>query len=198
VEPFSDVFSPWDRAAAEVGSSRRWIATVILAGAAAWFLGPGADVAQAHAKLTGSSPGAGSTWEVAPTKVILEFNENVQANFAVVTVAGPGGSAISTGHVSVTDNKVIAGVRRPTQPGDYTVAWRVVSEDGHPVDGEFTYTLTRRAMGNTQRSSQPPPVASHASNSSGWLRSATGLLAVVVSVVLVASALLWFQRRRER
>jgi len=26
-------------------------------------------------------------------------------------------------------------------PGEYTVAWHVVSSDGHPIDGEFTYAV---------------------------------------------------------
>jgi copper resistance protein C len=179
--------------------SGRWIAALILAGAVAWFLGPAADVAQAHATLTGSSPGADSTSDVAPRKVVLEFDENVQTNFAVVNVVGPDGSAISTGDVSVTDNKVIARIRRPTAAGDYTVAWRVVSADGHPVDGQFTYTLTKRALSNTQQSSQPPLVATNVSSSNGsWLTSATGRLAIGFDVVLVGLVLLWFERRRGR
>jgi hypothetical protein len=136
---------------------------------------------------------------VAPKRVVLEFDENVQTNFAVVTVVGPGGSAISTGDVSVTDNTVVAGVGPPTVAGDYTVAWRVVSDDGHPVDGQFTYTLTERALSNTQRSSEPPLVATHVSSSkSSWLSSATGRLAIGVDVILVGLVLLWFERRRGR
>jgi copper resistance protein C len=179
--------------------SRRWIAAVLLAGGAAWFLGPAADVAQAHVTLTGSSPGPGSTWDVAPRKVVLEFDENVQTGFAVVDVVAPDGSAISTGDVSVTDNKVIAGLGPPTEAGDYTVGWRVVSDDGHPVDGQFTYTLTERALSHAQPSSQPPLVANHVSSSHGsWLTSATGQLAIGVDVVLVGFVLLWFERRRRR
>jgi copper resistance protein C len=174
------------------------LATLVLV-AWAWLLGPATDLAYAHATLTGSSPEPGSTLSVAPSQVLLEFDENVQTNFAVVNVIGPDGSTISTGDVSVTDNQVTAQVRPPSGAGEYTVAWRVVSDDGHPVDGRFTYTLTKRALSHTRSTGQVPLIPHHVSSSnSPWLTSTTGQLAIGFDVVVVGIALLWFERRRGR
>ena len=177
----------------------RWIATLAPLGALAWLLGPAVDVAQAHATLIGTSPGQGSTLRVAPRQVVLEFDESVQTNFAVVDVVGPDGVALSSGDVSVTDNTVIARVRPPTVAGDFTVAWRVVSDDGHPVDGQFSYTLTKRALSHVRPSSEPAVVAAaHSSPNRSWLTSGTGQLAIGVGVALVAFVLFRFRRRRSR
>ncbi len=175
------------------------IASIALLAALAWLLGPAVDAAQAHATLTGSSPGQGSTLGVAPSQVVLEFDEDVQTTFAVVDVAAPDGAAISSGDVSVTGNKVIAQVRPPTVAGEYTVAWRVVSDDGHPVVGQFSYTLTQRALSHIQRSSESTVVGTDdASSNSPWLTSGTGQLAIGASVALAGFVLLWFERRRGR
>jgi hypothetical protein len=83
--------------------------------------------------------------------------------------------------------------------GDYTVAWRVVSDDGHPLDGQFSYTLTKRALSHVRRSSAPPVVAAaDSSPNRSWLTSGTGQLAIGAGVALVAFILVRFQRRRSR
>ena len=177
----------------------KWLGAFILLTASACLLWQSADVAQAHATLIGSRPESGSTLGIAPSEIVLEFDENVQSSFAVVNVTGPGGSAVSTGSVSATDNKVIAALRPPTKAGVYMVSWRVVSDDGHPVDGQFTYTLTDRALSNKRPPSQPAPTATQASSSTdSWLTSGMGQFAIVLGVALVGVVLVWFGRRRRR
>jgi methionine-rich copper-binding protein CopC len=169
-----------------------------VAGVVLWslavLLGPAAGQVQAHAVLTGSSPGEDATLDTAPTRVVLVFDENVQTQFANIVVTAPDGARISTGDAVVTDNKVTATVGLPTVRGDYTVAWRVVSDDGHPVDGQFTYTLTRRAL-TTGQVAGPVAIVPTATGSSDPGASEHVAVLSVGAVVAVGWLLFLWQRQ---
>ncbi|MDF9716665.1 copper resistance protein CopC [Nocardioides sp. ChNu-153] len=94
--------------------------------------------AQAHASLVASTPEDGATLEGAPTEVALQFSGEVRAP-AYVVVTGPAGD--------VVDGDPVIDGDTVTQPlgdgieGGYTIAYRVVSEDGHPISGQLTYQV---------------------------------------------------------
>ena len=102
-----------------------------------------APPASAHDELIGSDPAADSSIDALPGKLTLTFSA------AIATDAG-------ASEVQVTDaeGRVLAEVapvaqdNTLTQPlsgeasGAVTVLWKVVSSDGHPISGEFTFTVT--------------------------------------------------------
>src|SRR5699024_10824890 len=48
--------------------------------------------------------------------------------------------------------------------GEYSVDWRVVSADGHPISGEFTFTVTEQAaVGDSPESTDSPDASDTAS-----------------------------------
>jgi copper resistance protein C len=134
---------------------------------AAILLGPAAGQAQAHAALISSSPGEGATLDKAPSRVVLVFDEDVLEKFADIVVTAPDGAGISTGDAAVTAKRVVT-TGRPTAAGDYTVAWRVVSDDGHPVDGQFTYTLTKHALTTGQVAATTMTGSTTTGSSDSW------------------------------
>jgi methionine-rich copper-binding protein CopC len=190
----------WAETASGGGSERHGRGRIWgrVAGVVVWslavLLGPAAGQVQAHAVLTGSSPGEGATLNTAPSQVVLVFDENVQTQFADIVVTAPDGARISTGDAVVTDNKVTATVGPPTVKGGYTVAWRVVSDDGHPVDGQFTYTLTRHAL-TTGRVAGPVAIAPTRS-SDPWASEHAAVLAVGAVVGVGLLLLLWQRQHR--
>lgn len=99
----------------------------------------GADPAAAHAALVGVVPADGSTVQKAPTTVTLSFNENIRTP-SVVIVDGPDGTRVDQGSTAVVNNTAAVRVQI-REPGPYTVAYRVISADGHPVSARtgFTY-----------------------------------------------------------
>jgi methionine-rich copper-binding protein CopC len=100
--------------------------------------------AAAHTALIGSSPPDGSRLDQEPTLVALTFDEPIRAP-AYVVVTAPDGSRLSSAAPEVLDNTVTESVTSTGQAGTYTVAYRVVSVDGHPVSGELRYTVTSGA-----------------------------------------------------
>jgi copper resistance protein C len=100
----------------------------------------GAAPASAHAHLVRAVPADGATVTTAPARVRLVFDENVRTP-AVLVVTGPSGTRVERRPVQVLDNT--ASVRVDVMAvGRYTVTFRVVSGDGHPVSAQTSFRFT--------------------------------------------------------
>ncbi|MFF9490001.1 copper resistance CopC/CopD family protein [Streptomyces sp. NPDC014676] len=108
------------------------------------FVLGGAAPASAHAALRGSDPGDGSVVESAPRRLTLTFTESVGLLDDSFRVYGPDNRRVHLGEPRHADGA--SDTARADLPGDladgtYTVAWRVVSADSHPVSGAFTFSI---------------------------------------------------------
>ena len=95
--------------------------------------------AHADTDLVGSAPLNGSTVTARPASVTLDFQDRVVGG-AVVAVTGPDGARVDDGEPVVADTRVQQPIEA-TGNGEYTVVFRVVAEDGHPVKGAITFVL---------------------------------------------------------
>jgi copper transport protein len=95
-----------------------------------------------HARLLRSSPAADARLTSQPQSIRLVFSEAVVAELSQVVVTGPAGSAQPV-RVSLDprDNHVLIGDVVSLPAGAHRVAWRIVSADGHPVAGNFSFSL---------------------------------------------------------
>jgi methionine-rich copper-binding protein CopC len=100
----------------------------------------GRGSAGAHATLVSTSPEDGSRIAAAPPSVALTFSEDVDSGF--VAVKAPDGSTVPTSEPRITGTDMVADLEPSDQRGLFTVAYRVVAGDGHPVTGEFTFNVT--------------------------------------------------------
>ncbi|GGD08212.1 copper resistance CopC family protein [Nocardioides daphniae] len=115
-------------------------ATVVAVVAAAATVLLGAAPALAHAGLTGSSPEDGTSLTELPTEVVLTFSEEVRTP-ATVVVTGPDGAGLQSGEATVEGDEVRQPVERGRAAGEHTIAYRVISSDGHPITGQVRFTL---------------------------------------------------------
>ncbi len=104
----------------------------------------GAAPASAHAALRGSDPGDGSVVESAPRHLTLTFTESVGLLDDSFRVYGPDNRRVHLGepqHADGASDTARADLPGGLADGTYTVAWRVVSADSHPVSGAFTFSV---------------------------------------------------------
>jgi methionine-rich copper-binding protein CopC len=169
---------------------------IALLGGLVLLVGPGVGAASAHAELLGTTPGDGSVLSQAPTAVVLTFDEPVQPQGATIVVTAPGGSRVAAGAAVLAGNTVRSSVRSLPAAGTYTVAYRVVSDDGHPVEGLFSFAARAPA---TQRAvaadSAVVPLAA-VDDQGSWLAGHEGLIALGGAVLAVGLALLVRERRQ--
>ena len=100
-------------------------------------------VAHAHAALLKASPSPSVEVNRAPAAVSLTFSEAVEPRFAIVSVTNAAGQQVTSGppHRSPANPDVLVTPLKQIPPGWYLVYWRVISVDGHPVRGAFTFAV---------------------------------------------------------
>ncbi|WP_309059926.1 copper resistance protein CopC [Streptomyces sp.] len=104
----------------------------------------GAAPASAHAALRGTDPGDGSVVASAPRHVTLTFTESVGLLEDSFRVYGPDNRRVPLDeprHADGAPDTARVGLPGGLAEGTYTVAWRVVSADSHPVSGAFTFSV---------------------------------------------------------
>ena len=99
--------------------------------------------ALAHAALLQTVPVASRTVNVVPTEVRLRFSEPVEPRFAIVSVTDATGRQVTDGDPAAAPGSpqtLVTPLGRVPE-GWYLVFWRVISADGHPVRGAFTFAV---------------------------------------------------------
>ncbi|MFE2880743.1 copper resistance CopC/CopD family protein [Streptomyces roseus] len=104
----------------------------------------GAGPAFAHAGLSGSDPADGAVLKTGPQYVTLTFTESVSFSEDSLRVLSPKNERVNprpAQHVEGKDNTARVELPGKLPEGSYTVAWRVVSADGHPISGAFVFSI---------------------------------------------------------
>jgi copper transport protein len=109
------------------------VAVTLAAPAAAW----------AHAALLRTSPAASGVVNTPPAQLTLTYSEAVEPRFAIVSVTDAAGRQHTAGrpHRNPTNPDQLVEHLDHMSEGWYLVFWRVVSADGHPVRGAFTFAV---------------------------------------------------------
>jgi copper transport protein len=108
-----------------------------------------APAAFAHAILQESTPSNNSVVRTSPKTVSLRFNEAVETAFGSIRVYDCGGGRVDSGKISrPSKDSVAVAIDRRLAKGTYTVTWRVISADSHPVAGAFVFNV-RKANAST-------------------------------------------------
>lgn len=89
----------------------------------------------AHATLVRVVPGNGAVLATAPAAVRLVFDDGVRAGSGIKAVRNGGGSVFAGNARMVGGRTLVVPLRGGLPDGDYTVLWRVVSDDGHTIAG---------------------------------------------------------------
>jgi methionine-rich copper-binding protein CopC len=100
--------------------------------------------ANAHAQLTDSNPGINKIIKSLPELVWVEFDGNLMTfgdkNPNVITILDSKKKRVDIGGSVVGGARLTTKLKSGLKAGRYQVSYRVVSEDGHPVSGNYYFT----------------------------------------------------------
>lgn len=183
--------------------TRTLVATAALAAGSLLGMNPAA----AHDELVSTNPTDGATLTEAPASLELTYSGDIMdvdgANQVRVTNAA--GESVTDGAPDIDGKVVTQDLATAAADDTYTVTWRVVSSDGHPIQGTFTYTVgqgskvadataqaatTGAAEPSAESTGTSAPVASDpVSQASEGLSTPLKVVLALVAVAALGSAL---------
>ncbi|WP_159499663.1 copper resistance CopC family protein [Microbacterium sp. 18062] len=113
--------------------------------------------ASAHDELVSTDPAAGTAVDALPDAITLTYSADLlsDGSSTVVQVTDGAGTSLTDGDPVVTGN-VVTQALEGEPSGTVSVAWRVVSSDGHPIAGELAFEVA----GAPSPTAQPTPTES--------------------------------------
>jgi len=172
--------------------------------------------AQAHDTLLESDPADGATLETSPEAITLTYSADILDVSPLVRITDESGEQIAEITPSVDGPVATAPLEEPLPAGESTIQWRVVSSDGHPIEGTFTVTVEQDAAADpteapaeeqpteesapaetTAADEETQPAAAEDAEDEGG--SSMALILVVLGVIVVGAvvAVLVTLRRRD-
>ncbi|AEA26528.1 copper resistance CopC family protein [Pseudonocardia dioxanivorans] len=138
---------------------RRTSAVLVLAAATVFGT---ATPALAHDELRSATPAQGATLTTAPDTARLQFSAALDPQFVSTAVTTPDGRRWEAGATRVEGSTVVVPLQTAVPAGTYTVAYRVTSQDGHPITGGLTYQVTTSSEVTTTPSAAAAPTTAQA------------------------------------
>lgn len=149
--------------------------------------------ASAHDELLGSDPAADSTVNGLPAQISFTFSGAIATDEGAseVSVTDAAGTEFADGAPTAQDN-VLTQPLAGAASGELTVLWKAVSSDGHPISGEFAFTVSGGAAPAPTTDPEPAPTPTELPDDMTVDPGATllaNLLPVLVGAAVVGAAI---------
>ncbi|WP_424237051.1 copper resistance CopC family protein [Bhargavaea ginsengi] len=106
--------------------------------------------ALAHSHMETSVPEDGATVTDPLEEIVLTFSARIEEGSKLVLTGGEGEAEFEE---MVVEGERLTGILpAPLPDGEWTLGWEVISEDGHPISGELSFTA---AAGITAEEERP-------------------------------------------
>ena len=160
--------------------------------------------AHAHDQVLSANPAEGESLEVAPTEVRIEFLGEIQDLRLILNVTNETGADVTAGDVALDGRAISRALIANLPNGQYTVVWRVVSEDGHPINDTYQFavgepvaevTHNHDDASSTDEASSITQTESNAPSSLDWGRIATFAIAGAFGATVIYVAILALRKR---
>lgn len=136
-----------------------------------------------HAAFVGAEPAPGVRLDQAPQRVVLTFTGPLNRRLSRATLVRVDGASVAIEVQAASERRLILRPAGPLDPGAYRVRWHTVStEDGHALEGSFSFGVRAPAVG-AERYLEQSPLAR-----SGWVRVSLRAF-LYVAVLLFAAGL---------
>ncbi|MEV0807640.1 copper resistance CopC family protein [Micromonospora sp. NPDC050200] len=126
-----------------------------------------ATPAAAHNSLQTANPAQDARLAAPPTQITLKFLQKLDPAFTTIVLSDANQRKVPTSEPAVTGTTGTVMISQPLANGTYTVAYRVVSTDGHPVQGSYSFTVADPAASAAPTASAAPDMAASAAANTG-------------------------------
>ncbi|MEK3994984.1 copper resistance CopC family protein [Psychrobacillus sp. FSL K6-2365] len=146
--------------------------------------------ALAHTGLESSVPQDGEVITENISTLSLTFNTTIE-DTSTFKITKEGGKEISLAEHIVKEKEMVGTLSSPLQEGTYIVTWKIIGEDGHPIEKSYSFSVVTST--ETVPELSEPPVVTEKDNSTSspdqdiiyQNQSSNSKVIMVVSVVLL-------------
>ena len=175
--------------------------------------------AQAHDTLLSTDPEDGATLEISPEDIDLTFSADILEVSPLVRITDEDGTELAEIVPTIEGPVATATLEEPLPAGTHEIQWRVVSSDGHPIEGTFSLTVEQDSSepaetGENEEASEPAasdaggaePIseeveegeaAEDSGDETGGFSMTTLIVVLAVVVVGAVAAVFFIVRRRD-
>ena len=152
-----------------------------------------APAATAHVEIVSSIPEQFTNVNPIPTQVWIEFSGELQTldgeAINTIEVVDSTGIAVNYGDPVIEGGKISTKLSGQSAPGVFTVKYRVVGDDGHVIEGDYSFN----ASPDYSAEQTPMPINEVSENSS---IPAGGILLAALFLIFLGGILMRAKRRR--
>lgn len=147
-------------------------------------------IAFAHGEMVQAFPAADSNVPTAPAEVSIEFDGKLQvigtAIINVITVTDNQGQIVSSPTSVVEGNKISTKIQLTDITGLVSVHYRIVSEDAHPVEGDYSFTVGETPVAISAYGEEAAEAEAGFSEESGGNLFATSIgIVILIAIVFI-------------
>lgn len=169
---------------------------------------PGA--AYGHSVLEESDPADGDQLEQGIKIMELSYSTKIE-NESTLSLRSEDGQEIQPSSVDLNDNVMSASFDESLRPGVYDVNWNIIGADGHPIDGQYSFSILGSSNQVKENDNEVSEVESNKQNldanitanqqdTSGDETSSLGMIIVIIiaSIGLILAGGMWIRKKQNR
>ena len=153
----------------------------------------------AHTHLTETNPADGSTVTEAISELTLNF-DGLVGEGSFVELTSSTGQDVAVRDISIGDLNMVATLAEPLSNDQYTVNWSIISADGHPLQGSYSFTVEAPVVEVEEETvgTEEPQVneESQLDEEEEGSSSMILIIAAVFAVIIVASLIALLKRKK--
>ncbi|MFC7364353.1 MULTISPECIES: copper resistance protein CopC [Bhargavaea] len=174
------------------------------------------SAAMAHSHMETSVPEDGATVTEPLEEVTLTFSAGIEEG-STLSLTGAEGEAGFT-DINIEGDQITGTLAEPLPDGEWTLGWNVVSEDGHPIEGEITFEAAagvsaddaeeepvteedpadeEEAVADPAESGEQTAEESNASDQTEEGSSVFLTFGLLVAVIILLGVIFWALRKRK-
>lgn len=167
--------------------------------------------ALAHTGLESSNPANGSTVTEQLKEITLSFESKIEQTSSF-ELKNANNEVFPINNLNVSESSMTGSVDQLNN-GDYTIVWKIIGADGHPIQGEVAFTLNAPIVDDTtveeevteteieettkQETTEPETTSNVSATTDTKDSSNKGTIGIVVVLVLVLAGSAWWMARRK-
>lgn len=94
----------------------------------------------AHTGLESSSPKNGDIINEELKQITLTFETKIEQG-STFELQNSNDETIPVENISLSEKQMIGNFLNPLENGEYQVNWKIIGADGHPIDGNFSFSV---------------------------------------------------------